>query len=115
MDKSYISLDKVVGAKTSEADVGYALGRARSPGGNRPFRKRGAINDNDFPNDDKRKLRLDISDIDDEDLVIEYTPIKFSKRLNATKSEAFIESVTSTEPRKYYASIPLKINNESPI
>lgn len=108
-------MDKVVGAKTSEADISYALGRARSPGGNRPFRKRGAINDNDFPNDGKRNLRLDTSDIDDEDLVIEYTPIKFSKTLNATKSQAFIESVTSTEPRKYYASIPLKINNEIPI
>lgn len=107
MDKSYFSLDQVVGAKTSEADVSYALGRARSPGGNRPFRKRGAINDNDFPKDDRRNLKLDTSDIDDEDLVIEYTPVKFSKTLNATKSQAFLETVTSTEPRKYYASIPL--------
>ena len=115
MDKSEISLEKVVGAKTSEADISYALGRARSPGGNRLWRKRGAVNDNDFPKGGNRNLKLDTSDIDDEDLVIDYIPVKFQKELNATKSQAFIESVTSTEPRKYYASIPLKINNQIPI
>lgn len=97
----------MVGAKTSETDIRYALGRVKSPGGNRPYRKRGATNDNDFSNDGKRNLRLDTSDIDDEDLVIDYTPVKFSKILNATKSQAYIQSLTSTEPRRYYASIPL--------
>lgn len=54
----------------------------------------------------------DFSDIDDDDKVISYHPVKFEKSFTPGANLAFIEPVYTTEPSKYWVNIPLKINNE---
>lgn len=111
-----IPLDKVEGEQTSELDIRYALGREAEPQGRRrthSHAKYGEINEDDFGNprnitlNGQRRLNVDFSDLPEEDLIIDYLPVKFEKNFTPSKNQAFFEDVTSTEPKKYRASIPL--------
>jgi len=109
-----IPIEKDVGELTSEADIRYSLGRERRPSkqslGER-FRKGGKISEDDFQNGG-RNLQQDFGDVDDEDKVITYHPVKFEISFTPSMNQAFIEPIYTTEPSKYWVNIPLKINNE---
>lgn len=55
------------------------------------------------------EAKVKYEDMDEDDLTIEYIPYKFEKAWTPTAAEAFFESATSTEPRKYQGRIPLEV------
>ena len=74
----------MVGNETSEADIRYALGRERrkDPWGKVRYKH---INEDDFQGEKRRNLNFDVDGMKDDDLVIEYIPVKFQTVGNVTE------------------------------
>ena len=48
-----------------------------------------------------------ISDITNEDLIIEYLPLSYRKNFTPSLNSSFLPTVYTTEPSKYYANLTL--------
>ena len=103
-------LDKIEGRKYSATSVRDAI----KGGGKRARRTssqyRSALPEDDFsgastPPSGQRLLAASA-------LSMEYTPVKYEKQFTPSASEAFFESATSTEPRKYSGTVPLHITDQ---
>jgi len=108
----------VRGEKTAEWDVRHALGRTK---GERSPLRRERYDDrleNDFyyrktDNTKKRMLR-DISELSDDELAIDYEPLKFEVTFTPTKEQAFIASIHDLNAAAHYASLKFSMNDSRP-
>lgn len=49
----------------------------------------------------------ELAGIADEDLIIDYIPVKFEKTFTPDEQSAFLPMVTTTEPKKHYADVKI--------
>lgn len=111
----------IAGAKTAEWDVRHALGRTK--GERNPMRRERYEDrlEHDFNNgyyrrrdDTKKRLLRDISKLSDDELVIDYEPLKFEVAFTPTKEQAFIATIYDLNDTAHYASLRFSLNDSRP-
>lgn len=110
----------VKGEKTAEWDIRHALGRTK--GEKNPLKKERFEErlENDFYYRDKsqgsgsRRLSDSIEDLSDDELVIDYIPVKHELRYTPTKDDAFFATITDLDHNKHFANIDFTLSDGRP-
>lgn len=104
-------LEKVVGKRYGEIDIEIALGRVTNQTRTKShYGKRDENLERDFAGSKRRRLADEesgLADVADEDLVIDYIPVKFEKIFKPDKNSAFLPAITSTEYKKHFATVKI--------